>query len=136
MFRSGECVPSALVATVENLEAEIAGRFDTAMDRVTGWYVRQTKLVLFVIGFSLAVVTNFDVIRYAGDLVKNEDLRAKIVAQAEVIGNAATFIEAKEEQETALTLLSSRWGERLAARRLDTARRVRQADSGLPAGCR
>ena len=84
-----------LVSTVESLEAEIANRFDTAMDRVVGWYVRRTKFWLFVIGFCLAAVTNFDVIGYAGDLVKNEDLRAKIVAQAAVIGNTAKFIDAK-----------------------------------------
>jgi len=67
------------------VEARIADWFDQSMDRVIGWYVRRVKLVLFLIGFTLAAVTNFDVIGYAGDLVESDDLRAKMVARAELI---------------------------------------------------
>lgn len=76
---------ASLVETVEALQAEIAACFDQAMDRVIGWYVRRTKYALFAIGFVMALVTNFNLIGYAGDLLENDDLRAKMVAQADLV---------------------------------------------------
>ncbi|HSF95075.1 MAG TPA: hypothetical protein VLA52_08605, partial [Thermohalobaculum sp.] len=86
-----------LVATVERLEADLALRFDTAMERVIGWYARQAKFGLFAIGFFLAAATNFNIIGYANDLVHNDDLRAKAVAQARIIEQTESLAKAREE---------------------------------------
>ncbi|MEM8793014.1 MAG: hypothetical protein AAGE80_15450 [Pseudomonadota bacterium] len=69
----------------EEAEAAIARWYDTAMARISGWYVRNTRMVLFWIGLALAVFTNTDPIRYAGELRQNEALRQEVVAKAEQI---------------------------------------------------
>ncbi len=56
--------------------------FDSTMDRVTGWYVRRAKYVLFTIGALMAFAMNFDVIAYGGQLINSESLRNQIVARA------------------------------------------------------
>lgn len=65
-------------------QAEVELWFDNAMDRVTGWYIRRVKVVLFAIGLLMAGAVNFDMIGYAQELSRNEDLRNRIVAQAEI----------------------------------------------------
>ena len=80
--------------TIAQVEAELADWFDTAMDRVTGWYVRRAKTVLFLIGFAMAAVTNFDIIGYGAELARNDALRNAIVNQAELTsrsGQVGTF---------------------------------------------
>lgn len=73
----------ALQGAVEQLERELAEWFDTAMDRVTGWYVRRAKTMLFAIGFVMAAGLGFDFIGYANQLVRDDALRSAVVARAQ-----------------------------------------------------
>lgn len=74
-------IDAANVALDEGLE-QIGAWFDTSMERVTGWYVRRAKYVLFATGLVLAMAMNFNLIGYAGQLINDDALRSKVVAQA------------------------------------------------------
>ena len=70
-------------AAIDQMVLALGDWFDTTMDRVTGWYVRRVKWVLFGIGVIMAAVVNFDVIGYGDELLNDEGLRNRISAQAE-----------------------------------------------------
>jgi hypothetical protein len=63
-------------------QANIETWFNSGMDRVSGWYKRQTQWVLLVLGFFIAVALNVDSLKVAGELYRNDNLRAGAVAQA------------------------------------------------------
>jgi hypothetical protein len=71
-------------AAIDETVIELGAWFDQTMDRVTGWYVRRAKYVLFLAGFLMAFAMNFDVIAYGGQLINSESLRNQIVARAEL----------------------------------------------------
>ena len=77
---------AAVLHGIENEQAKaekaIAEWYDNSMARISGWYVRNTRMVLFWIGLSLAVTTNTDPLRYATELRENAALRAAVVNQA------------------------------------------------------
>lgn len=60
--------------------------YDQTMDRATGWYMRKLKVILFIIGFVIAVVFNVDCIRIVKVLSKDETARTQLVQ----MGIAAT----------------------------------------------
>lgn len=68
---------------INKAQENIEKWFDSTMERVSGWYKRSTQLIIFLIGFTLAVAMNVDTIAVANYLYKNEAVRAVIVAQAE-----------------------------------------------------
>lgn len=53
------------------------------MDRVSGWYRRQAKVLIFVIAAALTIATNASSIHIAEELWRNDALRTQIAAQAE-----------------------------------------------------
>lgn len=78
---------------VRTLEAE----FNEAMDRVSGWYVRRTKLNLFVIGLILAVGSNLDLLRYADRMMTQEALSKQVDTARALFGDEefqSTFLAA------------------------------------------
>ncbi|MEM7746150.1 MAG: hypothetical protein AAF409_20850, partial [Pseudomonadota bacterium] len=79
---------AAIENAIDRVEAELADWFDSAMDRVTGWYVRRAKTMLFLIGFGLAATLNFDLIGYGKQLAADDALRSAMVQQAQA--SAAT----------------------------------------------
>lgn len=68
---------------INKAQENIEKWFDSTMERVSGWYKRSTQVIIFLIGFTLAVAMNVDTIAVANYLYKNEAVRAVIVAQAE-----------------------------------------------------
>jgi hypothetical protein len=56
--------------------------FDESMNRVSGWYKRQVQIILFVLGFSMALVFNVDTIEIASRLSKDDKLRHELVEKA------------------------------------------------------
>ena len=65
--------PNALTkAERERLEAALIETYDGLMERVRGWYRRRVRGKLFVLGFALAAVVNFDLLGYAQQLVDEE----------------------------------------------------------------
>lgn len=68
---------------LEKFKKNLESWFDDSMDRVSGWYKRQTQVILFVIGLSLAVIFNVDTIEITGKLSNDKDARDKLVLMAE-----------------------------------------------------
>ncbi|WP_428390773.1 hypothetical protein [Lichenicoccus sp.] len=56
----------ALLAAADNrvpvFQIELAGWFEAAMERVSGWYKRQTQAIAFAVGFVIAAILNADVL--------------------------------------------------------------------------
>ena len=68
---------------MDRARANLEAWYDSAMDRVSGWYRKETQTILFTIGLVLAVALNVDTIRVANALSQNQTLRETIVAKAQ-----------------------------------------------------
>lgn len=66
------------------LKDELASWFDEGMNRISGWYKRQSKLIIFVIAAVVTIATNASSIQMAEELWRNDALRTTIAAQAQV----------------------------------------------------
>lgn len=76
---------------VEKFTKLVEQWFDDTMERATGWFKKKTQLILFIIGFSFAIVFNIDSISIAGKLGKDPKLAAQIA------DNAGVFIQNNKE---------------------------------------
>jgi hypothetical protein len=59
--------------------------FDDVMDRISGWYKRRTKLILFAIGLVLVVTVNADTLVFARAFWKDQTLRDSVTAAAQQV---------------------------------------------------
>lgn len=82
-------VQRALLAAIDAAEGDlnrarknIEAWFDSAMDRVSGWYKRTTHWILFWIALTLAVGLNIDTLAIADYLYRNDAAREAVVALA------------------------------------------------------
>ena len=62
---------------------KIEGWFDDSMNRVSGWYKRQSQFILFLLGFTVALIFNVDTLEISGKLSTDKDARDKLVQIAE-----------------------------------------------------
>ena len=53
--------------------------FDHTMERVSGWYKRQTRWILLVMGVAIAVIANVDAVRIYSLLAKDKTAREQMV---------------------------------------------------------
>jgi hypothetical protein len=63
--------------------------FDDKMDRVSGWYKRRTKPILFLIGLVLVVVLNADTIYISQSFWREPALRDSVTAAAQALVEAS-----------------------------------------------
>ena len=94
------------VETVDAVLKRLEGEFDELMDRASGWYLRQAKVNLFVIGLILAVGSNIDILRYADRMVTSGDVSSRIETVKALIGSEelerrVEFYEAREAARAA-----------------------------------
>jgi hypothetical protein len=68
-----------IVKARENIEAW----YDSAMERVSGWYKRYVQVVLFVLGFIVAGLINADTVTIARALSTDTALRNALMTQAQ-----------------------------------------------------
>ncbi|HEY0141333.1 MAG TPA: hypothetical protein VGF48_10590 [Thermoanaerobaculia bacterium] len=68
---------------VRKAQAEIEAWYDSAMDRVSGWYKRTTHVWLLGIGFFIAVVLNVNILTIAHHLYVTPAARELVVSRAE-----------------------------------------------------
>ena len=68
---------------LERARANIEHWYESAMDRVSGWYKRKTAYTMLAIGLVMAAVLNADTINIATALARNSALRAAVVTAAE-----------------------------------------------------
>jgi hypothetical protein len=73
---------SSQAQSVVDLRANIEAWFNETMDRVTGWYKRRTRAVLFVIGLILVSAVNADTLNLVNALWISPGIRASVVAAA------------------------------------------------------
>jgi hypothetical protein len=66
------------------LQKSVEDWYNSAMDRVSGWYKRRTQIIIFILGAILCVVVNADCIDYAKRLSEDASLRQGVVAFAQV----------------------------------------------------
>jgi hypothetical protein len=67
---------------IEKFNTKIENWFDDTMDRVSGWYKRQTQAVLFLIGLFMAITFNVDTIGIARKLSIDHEAREQLVQHA------------------------------------------------------
>lgn len=65
---------------IENLRADLAGWFDTGMERVSGAYKRQTQLICLILGLLIAAFLNIDSFHLFQALWQHPTLAAQIGA--------------------------------------------------------
>jgi hypothetical protein len=68
---------------VERWRTDVEKWFDDKMERLSGWYKRKTKWILFVIGAVLVVALNADTVVFAQTLWKDATIRASVEQQAQ-----------------------------------------------------
>jgi hypothetical protein len=70
--------------------------FDSAMERVGGWYKKRTQLIIVVIGLTVAAVFNIDTIAIANKLLQNPALRSAVAEQATLEVDRLRQIQAQQ----------------------------------------
>ncbi len=70
---------------IVKLQKNIEIWFDEGMDRVSGWYKRQSQIILLIIGGFITVSMNIDTIYIAQTLYHSPTARVALVAQAQKI---------------------------------------------------
>lgn len=98
-------------------QKNIEAWYDSAMDRVSGWYKRSTHWVLFWIGLAVACILNINTITIADYLYRNEGARTALVARAEAAAKDSSTLHLQyNEARSALDSLdlpigwSAGWG--------------------------
>jgi hypothetical protein len=66
----------------ERFRDKLEGWYNDTMDRVSGWYKRQAQIILFLIGLTLAISFNIDVIRISQTLSNNTTLQTTVANMA------------------------------------------------------
>lgn len=56
--------------------------FNETMDRATGWYKRQTQIILLITGFIIAIIANVDTLKLYKILAKDKKVRDQMVNMA------------------------------------------------------
>jgi hypothetical protein len=69
---------------LEKFREKLEQWFDDTMDRATGWYKRYTQVILFIVGFLLAIAFNLDSIGIAKKLSRDPTRREQMIQSAGV----------------------------------------------------
>ena len=62
--------------------------FNSSMDRVSGWYKKRSQLIIFILGFGVAVALNADSVTLVKRLSTDKTLRDSLVVAAEAYAKA------------------------------------------------
>lgn len=84
-----EAVQRVLLTAIDTAQGDltkaqlnIENWYDSAMDRISGWYKRSTQWIIFAVGLFVAIALNINTITIADYLFQNDATRAAIVAMA------------------------------------------------------
>jgi hypothetical protein len=64
-------VDGEMTTRIREFQSRLETLFNNTMDRVTGWYKKRVRKILFIVGFIMAIVLNIDTIKIANDALKN-----------------------------------------------------------------
>lgn len=91
----GDDLKRSLLALLDDAEGDfdkarknIEDWYDGTMDRVSGWYKRRVHVVLLIMGIAVSGLINADTINIVKALMRNDALRAAVVASAERAADA------------------------------------------------
>jgi hypothetical protein len=76
--------------------------FNSAMDRVSGWYKQRTQVIVLTIAALISIATNADTFAIATALANNSALREVVIAQAKTYTEAPKPSEAAPANQQAL----------------------------------
>ncbi len=82
------------------IRINIENWYNSAMDRVSGWYKRRTQITILVLGFIVAVVVNADTLAMMHSLWSSNSLRTALV-------NSATAQANTVNSQTAMQVLQA-----------------------------
>lgn len=68
---------------INKIREGIENWYNSAMDRVSGWYKRRVQKIIFLLGFLLVIFVNADSIAIFNNLVNDRPLRSSIVDAAQ-----------------------------------------------------
>lgn len=110
--------------------------FSEAMDRVSGWYKRQTHTVIFVIAVIVTVLANADTLMIVNALAKDSALRTTVANHAEAFVRSIPPVGAeKNEPSSPAAPLQANPDQELVNRTNELASRVHAMDDmGLKLG--
>jgi hypothetical protein len=80
---------------LQKAQANIEAWYDSAMDRVSGWYKRSTQWILFGIGLSIAALMNVNAIGISNYLYNNKTARETMVAHAQSAASDPQYLNKK-----------------------------------------
>lgn len=84
---------------IEKFKQQLEDWFNHTMDRVNGWYKRQTQTILLIIGFGIAFAFNADSISIYHVLAKDKKAREEIVQMAiDQNNNLGTITDSLKKQ--------------------------------------
>lgn len=101
-LRPGKVRDAVLVALAEagndfdRARTSLEAWFDSGMDRVSGWYKRESQVLLLLIGLATAILFNIDAVHLTRELASNNSVRQQLLLQA-------TDVQAKIAQHRAAT---------------------------------
>jgi hypothetical protein len=88
----------------DRARAELEAWYDSAMDRVSGWYKRRTQVVTFCLALGVAVLCNVNTIAIFQALQVDANLRSTLVEQAKGAGKLDVDTATKELAKTSLPI--------------------------------
>jgi hypothetical protein len=95
---------------LENFGREISRWYDDIMDRASGWYRRKINIILFFIGFALAVVCNADTLMVAQVLWQDQGRRQAVSIYADKLAGSNLMQQQGEIAEAIKKNVDSIWG--------------------------
>ncbi len=81
---------------INKLQVSVEKWYDSAMDRVSGWYKRRTQKIIFAVGFAVTIAINADCINIAQRLSSDASLRQGVVALAEATAKTPPVADGKD----------------------------------------
>lgn len=95
--------------TVDDLRRQVAGWFDEGMNRVSGWYRRQTQLIIFAIGAIVAVSANASTVHVVQDLWRDDALRYAITQEAVAVASDTVSTDSAQVADAILQSFPLGW---------------------------
>ena len=95
--------------TVAELRTEIAAWFDDGMNRVSGWYRRETQRIIFIIGAGVTLFANASTVHVARDLWQDDVLRYSVAQEAISMASTTQNPDSLQAQSALLTSFPVGW---------------------------
>ena len=91
------------------LKDRLASWFDEGMSRMSGWYARRVKVIIFVIAAVVTIATNASSIHLVEELWSNEALRTQLAAQAVMVADGTAANDKMTEVRQDLAMFPIGW---------------------------